>query len=92
MYKIIIFIGLLLLFACETTETTNQQEKTTLAQNKDYGGFPWDIPQTKPDRPLSKGMERLYDNYLTPRPQDNELFSSFKHTPITGLDYNNGNG
>ena len=28
-------------------------------------GFPWDIPQTKPDRPLSAAMERLYDNYLT---------------------------
>ncbi len=55
-------------------------------------GFPWDIPQTKPDRPLSAAMERLYDNYLTPRPEDNELFSSFKYTRLEGFDYRDGNG
>ncbi|MFC7338190.1 glycoside hydrolase family 117 protein [Haloferula chungangensis] len=55
-------------------------------------GYPWDIPQTKPDRPLSKAMERLYDQYLAPRPEDNELFSSFKYTPLKGLDYKDGDG
>lgn len=55
-------------------------------------GFPWDIPQSKPNRPLSKAMERLYDNYLTPRPEDNPLFTSFKYTPLKGFDYNNGDG
>lgn len=55
-------------------------------------GFPWDIPQTKPDRPLSAAMARLYDNYLTPRPEDNELFSSFKYTPLQGFDYHDGDG
>lgn len=54
--------------------------------------FPWDIPQSKPDRPLSQAMERLYDNYLTPRPEDNPLFSSFKYTKVEGLDYNNHDG
>ena len=37
-------------------------------------------------------MERLYDNYLTPRPEDNELFSSFKYTRLQGFDYNDGEG
>ncbi|MCM2374884.1 glycoside hydrolase family 117 protein [Aporhodopirellula aestuarii] len=55
-------------------------------------GFPWDIPQSKPDRPLSAAMERLYTNYLTPRPEDNELFSSFKYTRLEGFDYHDGDG
>ncbi|TWT49377.1 Glycosyl hydrolases family 43 [Rubripirellula amarantea] len=55
-------------------------------------GFPWDIPQTKPDRPMSAAMERLYSQYLTPRPEDNELFSSFKYTKLEGLDYHDGDG
>jgi hypothetical protein len=54
--------------------------------------FPWDIPQTKPDRLLSLAMERLYDNYLTPRPEDNPLFSSFKYTELNGFDYHDHDG
>ncbi|MFD2257587.1 glycoside hydrolase family 117 protein [Luteolibacter algae] len=54
--------------------------------------YPWDIPQSKPERPLSAAMERLYDNYLTPRPEDNELFSTFAYTKLKGFDYNGGDG
>ncbi|EWH10220.1 glycoside hydrolase family protein [Catenovulum agarivorans DS-2] len=54
--------------------------------------FPWDIPQTKPDRPLSKAMARMYDEYQTPRPEDNRLFSSFKYTQLQGFDYRGGDG
>ena len=56
------------------------------------GGFPWDIPQTTPDRPLSKAMKRLYTDYRTPRPEDNELFSSFAYTQLSGFDYHGGDG
>ncbi|MDW7692565.1 family 43 glycosylhydrolase [Flammeovirgaceae bacterium SG7u.111] len=56
------------------------------------GDFPWDIPQQKPDREMSEAMERLYTNYLTPRPEDNELFSSFKYTRLKGFDYHGGDG
>ena len=62
------------------------------SKQKEIGGYPWDIPQTKPNRPLSAAMERLYDNYLTPRPENNELFSSFKYTELKGFDYHNGDG
>lgn len=59
---------------------------------KSNNSFPWDIPKTKPNRQLSEAMERLYDNYLTPRPEDNPLFTSFKYTKIEGFDYNNHDG
>ncbi|WP_017446933.1 glycoside hydrolase family 117 protein [Gayadomonas joobiniege] len=55
-------------------------------------GYPWDIPQTKPQRKLSAAMERLYDNYLTPRPEDNPLSTAFKYTRLSGFDYNGDNG
>lgn len=64
--------------------TNNTKQASTKQATK---GFPWDIPQTRPDRKLSKAMARLYDNYLTPRPEDNPLFTSFKYTQVMGFDY-----
>ncbi|WP_370980227.1 glycoside hydrolase family 117 protein [Agaribacterium sp. ZY112] len=58
----------------------------------EFKSFPWDIPQSKPDRPLSEAMERMYDNYLSPRPEDNDLFTSFKYTKLEGLDYGGHDG
>ena len=37
-------------------------------------------------------MERNYDNYMAPRPEDNELYTQFKYTEIKGLDYSNHDG
>lgn len=54
--------------------------------------FPWILPRSKPDLPLSKAMERLYEKYPTPRPEENPLFSSFKYTEIEGFDYGNRDG
>jgi len=80
--------------ACKVSD---KKDSSSSIENKSVNeepikGYPWDIPKTKPDRPLSEAMERLYDNYLAPRPEDNELFSSFRYTPLKGLDYNNGDG
>ncbi|AWG22698.1 glycoside hydrolase [Flavobacterium faecale] len=55
-------------------------------------GFPFMLPKEKPNRKLSRAMERLYDNYSAPKPEDNELFSQFKYTEIKGFDYNNHDG
>ncbi len=62
------------------------------ATRESKGDFPWDIPQSMPVRPLSEAMQRLYTDYRTPRPEDNELFSSFAYTPLKGLDYQGGDG
>jgi hypothetical protein len=61
------------------------------AWSKD-SAFPQKMPNEKPDRPLSVAIERNYDAYLAPRPQDNELFTQFRYTELKGLDYNNGDG
>ncbi|MEP0212583.1 MAG: glycoside hydrolase [Cellulophaga sp.] len=82
-----------MLAACQSQKSEIKEEAVAEINAEENSlGFPWDIPKTKPNRPLSKAMERLYDNYLTPRPQDNELFSSFKYTKLKGLDYNEGDG
>ncbi len=54
--------------------------------------FPFHLPKEKPDQPLSLAMQRNYDQYLAPRPEDNELYSQFKYTELKGLDYSNGDG
>ena len=55
-------------------------------------GFPYKLPQEKPNQKLSAAMQRLYTDYMGPRPEDNELYSLFKYTRLTGFDYHNDDG
>ena len=59
---------------------------------KDQAGFPFKFPDEKPDREMSAAMERIYDKYPAPRPENNELFTQFKYTELKGFDYNGGDG
>lgn len=54
--------------------------------------FPFKLPKEKPNRKLSLAMQRNYDQYMAPRPEDNELYSQFKYTEITGFDYSGHDG
>ena len=54
--------------------------------------FPFELPKETPNQPLSLAMQRNYDGYLTPRPEDNELYTQFKYTALEGLDYNEHDG
>ncbi|MFY0607642.1 MAG: glycoside hydrolase [Cyclobacteriaceae bacterium] len=60
--------------------------------NQEQGGFPFKLPEERPDRQLSAAMERNYSNYMAPKPEDNELYSLFKYTELKGFDYNNHDG
>jgi len=62
------------------------------AQSAAPSAFPYNLPDKKPDLPLSVAMERLYEDYLAPTPEANELYSTFKFTPLEGFDYHNGDG
>jgi hypothetical protein len=64
----------------------------SISQAQETKGFPFILPTEKPDRELSAAMERNYDAYLAPRPEDNELYSQFKYTELKGFDYNGGDG
>lgn len=55
-------------------------------------GFPFILPDSRPDRPLSRAMERNYSAYPAPRPEENELYSQFRYTKLEGFDYNGGDG
>lgn len=55
-------------------------------------GFPFKLPEKKPNRPMSTAMERIYTDYAAPRPENNELFSQFKYTELVGFDYNDHDG
>lgn len=81
-------ITFLFLLAIACAPTTEPVEEAKL------NGFPYgNVPRTKPDRPLSSAMNRVYDStYGSLEVATNELFSNFKYTPLKGLDYNNGDG
>ncbi len=66
---------------------------TAIAQESEARYFPYgDLPETKPDLPLSRAMERVYENDLGTHPARNELFTNFKYTPLKGFDYRGGDG
>ena len=77
---LILSLSLVLWVACQQQTTTQQ------------GGFPFHLPQEKPDREMSAAMERIYTDYEAPQPQNNELFSQFKYTELEGFDYHNHDG
>lgn len=77
---LILSLSLVLWVACQQQTTTQQ------------GGFPFHLPQEKPDREMSAAMERIYTDYEAPQPQNNELFSQFKYTELEGFDYQNRDG
>lgn len=82
MRNIILVAALFVLGSCSA-----QKEKALKP-----GKFPYIFPNTKPAIKLSEAMNRNYDLYPAPRPEDNELYSQFKYTEIKGLDYNGGVG
>ena len=61
--------------------------------NKDsQQNYPYEMPETKPEFELSEAMNRVYDQFGSPTPQENELYTTFQYTPLSGLDYSNGDG
>jgi hypothetical protein len=82
-------LSVVFLVSCQTKKEEKTNETTAELQT---GGFPFNLPKEKPNRPLSKAMQRNYDNYLAPRPEDNELYTQFKYTELKGFDYNNHDG
>lgn len=85
---VFLHIVLVLLMGC----SPNGKEKS---EKEEYAeGFPYgNIPRTKPNRPLSAAMKRVYDGtYDSLEVASNELFSNFKYTRLKGLDYHGGDG
>jgi hypothetical protein len=67
-------------------------DKQVQSTEQEQTAFPHILPNEKPNRKLSSALECLYDNYLAPKPQDNELFSQFKYSELDGFDYHNHDG
>ena len=60
--------------------------------NENKTAFPFTLPEEMPERELSSAVKRLYTDYSSVHPQENELFSQFKYTELKGFDYNNHDG
>ncbi|MFI3320792.1 MAG: family 43 glycosylhydrolase [Rikenellaceae bacterium] len=69
----------------------NQTQSTDVAQ--ETVAFPYTVTEATPKRQnLSVAVERAFNDYMSYRPEDNPLYTSFTYTPIEGLDYNGGDG
>ncbi|MGY6649330.1 glycoside hydrolase family 117 protein [Wenyingzhuangia sp. IMCC45574] len=89
--RVTILVLVLFLSICSCSkkaQTESQIEKEVLSD------FPFgNVPREKPNRPLSKSTERIYEGSIKGfETQNNELFTTFKYTPLKGLDYSNGDG
>ncbi|WP_119844446.1 glycoside hydrolase [Reichenbachiella sp. MSK19-1] len=84
---ILLMIFSMIMWGCQDNVAPTKEE--AVATQK---GFPFWLPKEKPKRTLSAAMERNYDNYMAPRPEDNELYSQFKYTELKGFDYHGGDG
>lgn len=79
---------LALLCAC-----SQGKREPKVANGVQYDPFPYVLPQTKPNLPLSAAMERVYEgSYSSLKVVTNELFSNFKYTPLKGFDSHAGDG
>ena len=83
--KITFVLGML---ACSVACAPGEQPK----QAGEIKPFPHKMPTEKPDYPVSAATERMFDNYPTPRVQDNEFYTTFKYTELKGFDYDDGSG
>ncbi|WP_298369738.1 family 43 glycosylhydrolase [uncultured Lutibacter sp.] len=91
MFKSLILFGLLIALVACGTETQKETSEAEINE-KPIKVFPQKLPMEKPDMELSAALNRLYDAYPAPKPQENELFSQFKYTELKGFDYNNHDG
>lgn len=87
MNQIFAFSGFLLLFSCLSLSCEQAPPRV-----QEQGGFPFHLPDEKPNRDMSAAMERIYTDYAAPRPEKNELFSQFKYTELKGFDYHDHDG
>ncbi|TXE13886.1 family 43 glycosylhydrolase [Seonamhaeicola algicola] len=90
-HTIVLTLVCFMLFSCENSVKIKQGENESEKLNS-KNEFPFLIPEEKPNRPLSKAVERNYDAYEHIRPEASELYSQFKYTKLKGFDYNNGDG
>ena len=91
MFKSLILFGLLIALVTCGTETQKETSEAEINE-KPIKVFPQKLPMEKPDMQLSAALNRLYDAYPAPKPQENELFSQFKYTELKGFDYNDHDG
>ncbi|GIZ09654.1 hypothetical protein [Flavobacterium sp. UMI-01] len=54
--------------------------------------FPYQVTQYSKERKLSAALERSFNQYPSYVNAENELYSQFKYTKLTGFDYHDGDG
>jgi hypothetical protein len=77
---------LCLSISCTQGNKTGENSGSSDTDSYKGKGFPAKMPMEKPDRPLSAATERLYDRWNPLEDRDNELYSNFKYSRLSGFD------
>lgn len=86
--NIVLISLLVILFSCDK-ESKIKKESYVNSSDFPYGN----VPRTKPEIALSAAFNRIYDGTIKGfEVENNELFSTFKYTPLEGFDYGNNDG
>ncbi len=89
MNRFFLFFPIFLFLFLNSCQNPSDEPKV---ESDPTNGFPFHLPKEKPNRKMSAAMERNYDAYLAPRPEDNELYTQFRYTELKGFDYNDHDG
>ena len=87
--KIGILLSALFIVNCNVAQNPSGSNRSSTTKSN---SFPFKLPETKPNIPLSSALQRNYDAYMGPTPQSNELYSQFKYTELKGFDYHGHDG
>lgn len=92
--NLVLLVFLVLVASCSQIKQDSSASQDQQVGNEYPDGFPYgNVPREKPNRPLSAAFNRVYDGtYTGLEVQTNELFSSFKYTPLKGFDYGKKDG
>lgn len=85
-YLHLLFVWITVLVSCQVSSQQVAEEAAVPSV------FPYGLPEEKPSLPMSAALERNYSAYMGARPETNELYTQFKYTQLTGLDYHGGDG
>lgn len=81
MKKLFYLFSTACLVACNSSKEAPVSEET-------QGAFPYTVTEETPKRAnLSSSIKRAFENYLSYRPEENPLFTTFKYTRLKGFDY-----
>ncbi len=89
MNKLSLLVLLIMVASCRTVP---DKETGQSRSNDQIEAFPYSITKDARNRDLSAAMQRSFEEYPSPFLSENELYTQFRYSKITGFDYHELDG